>query len=180
MLSCFNKSSCSPNFFYNFSGRTATSPESSLHPFYSFYSLSCRTVCSCMSATSLPCSPAEGNLWESLLMAEGILPKAVKVRGKQCLIKSRCWIQRNHRKQFFNYFYAYIYIFMNCKKKFSILEKLQSTFLERFTNSHQVFSQKSRNLTSLGAKIIGLLCVFAENNIELYYFVLCMGGLVGG
>lgn len=53
---------------------------------------------------------------------------------------------------------------MNLKKKFSILEKLQSTFLERFINSYQVFSQKSRNLTSLGAKIIGLLCVFAENN----------------
>lgn len=69
---------------------------------------------------------------------------------------------------------------MNFKKKFSILEKLQSTFLERFINSCQVFSQKSRNLTSLRAKIIGLLCVFAENNIELYYFVLCMGGLVGG
>lgn len=69
---------------------------------------------------------------------------------------------------------------MNLKKKFSILEKLQSTFLERFINSYQVFSQKSKNLTSLGAKIIGLLCVFAENNIELYYFVLCMGGLVGG
>lgn len=66
---------------YNEQSGAATSPESLLLPFYSFYSLSCRTVCSCLSANPLPCGPLSGESRKPRLKTEVTRYRMDRVRG---------------------------------------------------------------------------------------------------